>query len=161
LEKVDLWTKSIVERRLRYRQPLGWPCWRRDRVLHILAQRFHPIKPGKNEPELLDRTIGLFGLGKEGKDDHWIDLQLDKNPKKEHPLNEWLKKNNKGMTVAATHHLGIFNHWFYFTNEDNMKVYKAILHERDAWEIKSLRKAGIPDRVGIEKMPERDKVDRP
>jgi hypothetical protein len=56
--------------------------------------------------------------------------------------------------VSGTHLTGVLNHWHYFTAEENMAVFKAILRDRGAWDIARLRRDGIPERAGVIWPPE-------
>lgn len=114
---------------------------RRDRVLSLLAQRFHPVDLK------LRRVLGLCGLTPDHRDPDWIDLQLDANADGSHPLNDWLRPRK--MSVSGVHLTGVLNHWHYFTGEDNMEVFKAILRDRAAWDIARLRREGVPERAGV------------
>lgn len=119
---------------------------RRDRVLSLLAQRFHPVDLR------LRRVVGLCGLTPGGTDPDWLDLQLDAGPDGTHPLNAWLRP--RGLSVSGAHLTGVLNHWHYFTDERNMELYKAILRDRGAWGIARLRREGIPERAGAAWPPE-------
>ncbi|WP_088255328.1 alpha/beta hydrolase [Fimbriiglobus ruber] len=114
---------------------------RRDRILALLAQRFHPVDLR------LRRVVGLYGLTPGEQDPNWLDLQIDSNSDATHPLNDWLRP--RGMSVSGAHLTGVLNHWHYFTDEKNMQVFKAILRDRKAWDIARLRKEGIPEREGV------------
>ena len=113
---------------------------RRDRILSLLAQRFHPVNLK------LRRVIGQSGLTPNKPKPNWIDLQLDTEPDGSHPLNAWLKP--RGMSVSGTHLTGVLNHWHYFTSPENMEMLRAILRDRAAWEIAKLRRMKIPERTG-------------
>jgi hypothetical protein len=39
----------------------------------------------------------------------------------------------------------VANHWYYFTNAENMRVFAAILRHRDAWGLTFLRDRNIPE----------------
>ena len=114
---------------------------RRDRVLGLLAQRFHPVDLS------LRRVVGLCGLTPGNQDPDWLDLQLDADADGTHPLNDWLRP--RGLTVSGTHLTGVLNHWHYFTDLRNMEVFQAILRDRGAWDIARLRKERIPERAGV------------
>ena len=114
---------------------------RRDRVLGLLAQRFHPVELG------LRRVVGLCGLTPGEQDPDWLDLQLDADADGAHPLNAWLKP--RGLTVEGVHLTGVLNHWHYFTGAGNMEVFRAILRDREAWAIARLREQRIPERGGV------------
>jgi len=114
---------------------------RRDRVLGLLAQRFHPVELG------LRRVVGLCGLTPGDQDPDWIDLQLDADADGTHPLNEWLK--SRGLAVEGVHLTGVLNHWHYFTGARNMELFRAVLRDRAAWDIARLRRDRIPERCGV------------
>jgi hypothetical protein len=120
---------------------------RRDRVLTHIAGRARPVDPDLSKP------IGCFGLGGLMPHPHWIDLQLDADATGKHALNKWLndKRNQPAVegtpkqTVSSTHPLGVLNHWYYFTNDANMRLFNTILRDKEAWSIAALRAAGIPE----------------
>jgi hypothetical protein len=114
---------------------------RRDRILGLLAQRFHPVDLK------LRRVVGLCGLTPGEQDPDWVDLQLDADPDGTHPLNAWLRPRK--LSVSGVHLTGVLNHWHYFTDERNMDVFEAILRDRGAWAIARLRREGIPERAGV------------
>lgn len=132
-------------------RPAGGPSFynfmaRRDRVLALLAQRFHPVDLK------LRRVVGLGGLTPGDQDPDWVDLQLDANADGSHPLNDWLRPRK--LSVAGTHLTGVLNHWHYFTDAGNMDVFRAILRDRGAWDIARLRREGVPERAGVVWPPE-------
>jgi hypothetical protein len=110
---------------------------RRDRILGLLAERFHPVALD------LRKVIGLSGLGADAPDPNWIDLQLETEPDGTHPLNAWLKP--RGLAVSGAHLTGLLNHWHYFSGPENMVVYAAILRDRAAWDIPRLRREKVPE----------------
>ena len=112
---------------------------RRDRILGLLAQRFHPV--GLD----LRRVVGLSGLGADRPDPDWLDLQLDAGADGSHPLNAWLRP--RGLSVSGADLTGVLNHWHYFSDERNMALFRAIVRDRAAWDIATLRRAGIPEAV--------------
>ena len=110
---------------------------RRDRILSLLAERFHPVALD------LRQVIGRSGLGESEPDPNWIDLQLDTEADGSHPLNAWLKPRN--LAVSGTHLTGLLNHWHYFSSPDNMQLFAAILRDRPTWELAKLRREKIPE----------------
>ena len=110
---------------------------RRDRILSLLAQRFHPVNLK------LRRVIGQSGLTPDKPKPNWIDLQLDTEPDGSNPLNVWLKPG--GMSVSGAHLTGVLNHWHYFTSPENMELFRAIVRDRAAWDISTLRRNHIPN----------------
>ena len=113
---------------------------RRDRILGLLAQRFHPV--GLD----LRQVVGLNGLSGGPADPDWLDLQLDAEADGSHPLNAWLRP--RGMAVSGAHLTGVLNHWHYFSDAGNLAVFRAIFRDRAAWGIAALRRAGVPEPPG-------------
>ncbi|OWK39863.1 hypothetical protein FRUB_05753 [Fimbriiglobus ruber] len=96
--------------------------------------------------------MGLCGLTPGEQYPDWLDLQIDSNADGSHPLNDWLRP--RGLSVSGTHLTGVLNHWHYFTDERNMRVFHAILRDRRTWDVARLRKEGIPERSGVIWPPE-------
>ena len=127
---------------------------RRDRVLTKIAGDYNPIggEPRNKEP------IGCYGLGNRMMNGgHWIDIQLDTDADGSHALNKWLKSKGHDLTVAATPKavadengtkgpdpMGVLNHWSYYANDGNLKLFGLILRKRKDWAVPQLRKEEPP-----------------
>ncbi|QJW94077.1 alpha/beta hydrolase [Frigoriglobus tundricola] len=127
---------------------------RRDRVLTEIAGAYNPCggEPRNKKP------IGSYGLGNRMMNgNHWIDIQLDTDEDDSHALNAWLKSKGHNLTVAATPKaiagangvkgadpMGILNHWSYYANDDNLKLFGLILRDRENWALPKLRKEEPP-----------------
>jgi hypothetical protein len=127
---------------------------RRDRVLTHIAKRNTKLRLDE-EKKVVRQPIGCDGLGERGRamPRHWVDLELDSEPgpPKSHKLNDWLRtRPGEAMAVSVdpqadagvrpelvdgTHPLGVLNHWYYFTNPANMKLFAAIVRDRGSWPI--------------------------
>ena len=125
-----------------------------DNVLRILAEKYQPIKDDLNKVDLKE-TIGRHGL--KAKDDRWIDLTLDGDGEgSPYLLNTLLKQRELKFEVNGNNeykgvNIGVVNHWHYFTEEGNIKLFEEILHNPDKWKVedlklqlKELREKGAP-----------------
>lgn len=110
---------------------------RENDVLDKLAENFAGNTFGNSN------VIGHNGLDVEDPaalGPYWLDLQIDGRD-----LQAWMLK--RGFTITGDNPEAVWDHWYYFTDRENMTLYKAILRDRDDWVIPELRAADIPDRV--------------
>ncbi|XVJ60121.1 MAG: alpha/beta hydrolase [Tepidisphaera sp.] len=104
---------------------------RENDVLDLLGENFGPRGFGMHD------VVGHDGLGFSETGNRWIDLQID-SPK----LADWAKKKFKWTLMGDGPR--VWDHWYYYTHEPNCRLYKAVLRQRAAWDIKALIDAGIP-----------------
>lgn len=108
---------------------------RENDVLDKLGENFGPRTFGNTN------VIGHNGLDVQNPGGHWIDIQIDKAD-----MQHWmLEKHN--IHVSGDRPGNVWDHWYYYTYRDNMKLYHKILRERDAMAIAKLRDAKIPEGV--------------
>lgn len=103
-----------------------------DAVLERLGQNFGPGEGGDH------KVIGNAGLGLGGPVPCWIDLATGGAP-----LNDWLKPHGAYLVSDLPNQAA--DHWGYYAVRGNMKLFRRILRDRDAWAIADLRAAKIPE----------------
>lgn len=108
---------------------------RENDVLDKLGENFGPRTFGNTN------VIGHNGLDVKNPGGHWIDIQIDKKE-----MQDWMHKHHQ-IDVSGDRPGNVWDHWYYYTYRDNMKLYRKILRERDAMSIEKLRKDGIPEGV--------------
>ncbi len=111
---------------------------RENDVLDKLGENFGPRTFGNSN------VIGHNGLDVEdvtALGNGWLDLQIDGRD-----LQSWMR-DNRDMEVTGDNPSSVWDHWYYFTDPGNMAVYKAILRDRENWDISTLLAEGIPRNV--------------
>lgn len=111
---------------------------RENDVLDKLGENFGPSTFGNAN------VIGHNGLDVEDPKSlgpYWLDLQIDGRD-----LQQWMLATH-GLKVTGDNPSAVWDHWYYYTDRNNMALYRAILRDRNTWDIPKLRQAGIPDRV--------------
>ncbi len=116
---------------------------RENDVLDKLGENFGPDFFGNTN------VIGHNGLDVENPENlgqNWVDMQIDGSK-----FRDWIL-TNRGHTVTGDNPDSVWDHWYYFTDPDNMAVYRDIIRHDPVqdplrWDIAALRQAGMPDRV--------------
>lgn len=111
---------------------------RENDVLDKLGENFGPMTFGNSN------VIGHNGLDVEDPRSlgpNWLDLQIDGRE-----LQTWMQEKRQ-LTVTGDNPDSVWDHWYYYTDRQNMELYRSILRHRDDWNIAALRAEGIPDRV--------------
>ncbi len=115
---------------------------RTDRILDILAENLGPSR-GLESQVLGHNGLHEFSPYYEDVSRYWMDMRLDGRS-----LRAWFRDplvNGRGQYAVAGRADGTSNHWHYFTEAGNLRVYRDVLFNRDLWSLPALRAAHIPE----------------
>lgn len=134
----------VVEAQLMMRRVMAAPLNRQPQfynvasrendVLDKLGENFGPRTFGNSQ------VIGHNGLDTSNPAENWIDLQIDGGD-----LQAWMQTRN--IDVSGDRPGNVWDHWYYYTYRNNMKLYREILRQPGDWDIAALRALEIPEGV--------------